>query len=106
MAAQPDLLERRHDEMYPRLSITQIARLVPHGSTIRADAGQVLFKPGDRDTRLLVILSGRFEVVRPAPAGEEPVVIYGAGQFSGEMATLRGVGALALGRVRESAEIL
>src|SRR4051812_27093668 len=106
MSAQPDLFESRRDQIYPRLSGAQIARLEPHGKRIRAEAGEVLFKPGDRNTRLLVILSGRFEVVRMAPAGEEPVVVYGPGQFSGEMATLRGAGALAIGRDRESAEIL
>src|SRR4051812_13052090 len=106
MSAQPDLFESRRDQIYPRLSGAQIARLEPHGKRIRAEAGEILFKPGDRNTRLLVILSGRFEVVRLAAVGEEAVVVYGPGQFSGEMATLRGAGALAMGRMRETGEFL
>ncbi|MGZ5062439.1 MAG: cyclic nucleotide-binding domain-containing protein, partial [Usitatibacter sp.] len=92
MSALSDILESRREQVFPRLSVAQIARLVPHGKRLRTHTGQILVEPGERNTRLMVVLSGAFEVVRPSPAGEELVVVHAPGQFSGEISTLRGVG--------------
>jgi thioredoxin reductase (NADPH) len=92
--------------MFPELTAAQIARLMPHGRKIRSQAGQVLVEPGDRHREMLVVLSGSVEVTRPGIAGDELVVVHMPGNFSGEMSTLRGLGALTRAHVREAGELL
>jgi thioredoxin reductase (NADPH) len=98
--------ENRRDQMFPRLTAPQIARLEPHGKRVAIRRGDVLVEPGDRSRSLLVILSGSVEIVRPGIAGEELVVVHTAGAFAGEMNMLRGLGSLVRARVRESGEVL
>jgi thioredoxin reductase (NADPH) len=66
----------------------------------------VLAEPGQRSARLMVVLAGSIEVVRPGLQGEELVVVHTPGHFSGEMTTLRGLGSLVRSRVREAGEVL
>ncbi len=106
MSALPAIYETRREQIFPRLTMAQIARLVPHGKRIRVHAGQVLTEPGERNARFIVVLSGAIEVMRRAGHGEERVVLHEAGQFAGEMSTLRGAGALVRTRVRDSGEVL
>jgi thioredoxin reductase (NADPH) len=106
VSAVPDILENRRDQAYPRLSAAQIARLAPHGDRMRCQAGQVLVEPGDRNTRLMVVLSGALEVVRTGGGNLELIVVYAPGQFAGEISTLRGAGALVRVRARESGDLL
>jgi thioredoxin reductase (NADPH) len=96
----------RKDQTFPTLTPAQIARLVPHGKKIAIHKGQILAEPGDRHRDLFVVLSGSIEVVRPTMTGEQLVVVIEPGGFTGEMNTLRGVGALSRARVREDGEVL
>ena len=106
MSAQPDIRESRKDQIFPRLTPAQIARLEPHGRRFATRGGEILAQPGDRHNKLLVVLSGSVEIVRPGIAGEELIVVHTPGQFSGEISTLRGVGSLVRARVREAGEVL
>jgi thioredoxin reductase (NADPH) len=102
----PNLYGERKDQTFPQLAPDQIARLAPHGKKITVRRGQILAEPGDRHRKLFVVLSGSIEVVRPTLQGEQPVVTLRAGEFTGEMSTLRGVGSLVRARVAEDAELL
>ena len=42
-----DLYEKRREQMFPRLTKAQIARLEPHGTRIPTTVGQVLIEPSD-----------------------------------------------------------
>jgi thioredoxin reductase (NADPH) len=106
VSAKPDIRETRKDQIFPRLTPAQIARLEPHGKRVAIRTGEVLSQPGDRGGRMLVVLSGSLEVVRPGIAGEELVVVHMPGHFAGELSMLRGAGALVRVRVRESGEVL
>lgn len=106
MSAQPDIRETRKDQIFPRLTAAQIARLEPHGKRISTRSGQVLAEPGDRQGQMMVVLTGSIEIVRPGLAGEELVVVHTSGQFSGELSTLRGSGSLVRARVGEAGEVL
>ena len=106
MSAQPDIRETRKDQIFPKLTPAQIARLEAHGKRVAIRKGDVLIQPGDRGGRLLVVLSGSLEVVRPGIAGEELIVVHTPGSFAGELSMLRGAGALVRVRVRESGEVL
>ena len=102
----PNLFGERKEQIFPILTAEQIARLAPHGTKISVQRGQILAEPGDRHRQLFVVLSGSIEVVRPTMQGEQLIVVVTPGGFTGEMATLRGVGSLARARVREDGELL
>jgi thioredoxin reductase (NADPH) len=105
-ATAPDIRESRKEQIFPRLTPAQIARLEPHGKRMATRQGEILTEPGDRHGRLMVVISGAIEVVRPTLTGEELVVVHMPGNFSGEISLLRGVGGLVRSRVREAGEVL
>jgi thioredoxin reductase (NADPH) len=96
----------RKEQTFPTLTPSQIARLEPHGTKIAVRKGEILAEPGERHRKLLVVLSGSIEIVRPSMTGEETVVVITAGGFTGEMSTLGGVGSLVRARVHEDGEVL
>jgi thioredoxin reductase (NADPH) len=67
--------------------------------------GQILAEPGDR-VPMYLILSGSVEIIQPTFTGETLIVVHTAGSFSGDVGTLRGIGAVVRMRVREAGEIL
>jgi len=93
--------------MFPRLTDEQISRIAVHGRTRQLRPGEVLIKPGDVSVPLFVVRSGRLNVVRTSPSGEESlVVVHGAGSFSGEANTLAGRPALLSLQVTEPGEAI
>jgi thioredoxin reductase (NADPH) len=100
------LYESRREQMFPKLTPAQVTRLEPHGRKIRTTAGQVLAEAGDSHRDLHVVLSGSLEIVRPGLKGEDPITVEVAGDFTGEMSTLRGLVGFTRVRVREAGEIL
>jgi len=101
-----NLYGERKNQTFPTLTPAQIARLETHGTRVAVPEGKILAEPGDRHRQLFVVLSGSIEIVRPTLQGEQLLVVLTAGQFTGEMSTLRGVGSLARARVREAGELL
>ncbi|HKT71843.1 MAG TPA: FAD-dependent oxidoreductase [Steroidobacteraceae bacterium] len=99
------LIESRREQMFPKLTPAQMRRLEPHGKRSAIHAGEVLGEVGER-ANMLVILSGSIEIVRPGMSGEEPIIVQTAGDFTGEMSTLRGLGSFVRLRARESGEVL
>ncbi|MFL6605367.1 MAG: FAD-dependent oxidoreductase [Steroidobacteraceae bacterium] len=100
------LYESRREQMFPKLTAQQIARLERHGRRIRTTAGQVLSEAGEGHRDLYVVLSGSLQIVRPGLQGEDPITIEVAGDFTGEMSTLRGLGGFTRVRVCEAGEVL
>src|SRR5690349_9421646 len=96
-----DLLRTRRDQVFPKLTAQQIARLESHGTRFDVAAGQILAETGDIQRRLLVVLAGSIDVLLPASTGEEIVYILRSGDFAGEMSTLRGVAGFVRLRVRD-----
>ncbi len=98
----------RADQIYPTLTAAQIARIVAHGRRRRVAPGEVLVQAGERTARLFVVASGRIDVVRPSAAGEEVMVSFGPGMFTGEVTMLsgrRGLAQLRAGAVGEVIEV-
>jgi thioredoxin reductase (NADPH) len=100
------LFESRREQMFPKLTAQQIARLERHGRRILTVAGQVLQDAGEDHRDLYVVLSGSLQIVRPGLHGEDLITIEVAGDFTGEMSTLRGLGGFSRVRVQEAGEIL
>ena len=100
-----ELYEKRREQMFPRLTKAQIARLEPQGHHLATTAGQILMEPGDREAQMFVVLSGSLYV--EIPGGEEQMLYpLGPGDFAGEMSTLRGVPGFVRVQVREAGEVL
>jgi thioredoxin reductase (NADPH) len=95
----------RGAQMFPHLNETQTARLCAHGQKISTHKGQILAEPGDR-VPMFLVLSGSLEIIQPTLAGETLIVVHTPGSFSGDVGTLRGIGAVVRVRVREAGEIL
>jgi thioredoxin reductase (NADPH) len=101
-----DLLEKRREQVFPKLTPLQIARLEAHGTRTETCAGEVLIEPGERHRKLLVVLSGSLEAALPGMLGEELITVLLPGDFTGEMSTLRGVAGFVRVRVREGGAVL
>jgi thioredoxin reductase (NADPH) len=102
----PSLYESRREQMFPKLTAAQIDRLKAHGRIIATTAGQLLSEAGESHRDLYVVLSGSLEITRPGLRTEAPIAIEVAGDFTGEMSTLRGLGGFSRVRVHEAGEIL
>jgi thioredoxin reductase (NADPH) len=100
------LYETRREQMFPKLTAEQIARLKPHGRIIRTTAGQVLSEAGEGHRDMHVVLAGSLEITRPGMQGEMRITVETAGDFTGEMSTLRGLGGFTRLQVLEAGEIL
>lgn len=101
-----DLYESRREQMYPKLTPVQITRLQAYGKRVPIKAGDILAEPGERVGRLLVVLSGAIDILRPGIAGEDLITVHTAGSFAGEMSSLRGAGGHVRARVSESGEVI
>ena len=91
----------------PRLGDELFARLLSYGTPQEIDRGDVLFRPGDEDTDLIVVARGSVEVVRTATANvpAATVAVVDAGGFVGELNLLTGQNVYLLCRAREAGTI-
>ena len=97
-----EIYAKRREQMFPKLAPPQIARLEAFGRRTTTRAGEVLVEPGERHQRLLVVLDGSLEIQQ----GDERLTVLEAGDFSGELSTLRGVAGFTRIRARESGTVL
>ena len=100
------LIEARRDQMFPVLTAAQLARLEAYGTRRRVHAGEELAHAGEREGRVLVVLSGAIEILRVGLNQEERVTLHVSGEFTGEMSTLRGSRSLVRARAAEDGEVL
>jgi len=100
------LTASRAEQIFPRLTSAQIARVANHGRARIVRSGEVLVEPGDKDTPLFVVISGELESVRPRGATESLLLIVKAGQFTGEIGILSGGRAKVRIRARQDGEII
>jgi thioredoxin reductase (NADPH) len=106
VATAPDFVAQRKEQMFPRLSEEQIARLLPLGKRRSVHRGEILFEQGSADSEFYVVLRGTLEVVRPTIDGEDLVVVHHAGEFTGETNLLTGRRTLVRCRAAEDGELL
>jgi thioredoxin reductase (NADPH) len=80
--------------------------LRPFGEIRPTRAGDVLFDVGDEHYPLVVVLTGRTEIVLHEDGGETVVKSSRRGDFDGELGVLTGQTAFAASIVREAGEVL
>jgi thioredoxin reductase (NADPH) len=96
----------RVDQVFPKLTPAQIARVAVSGHARRVEPGEVLVEAGEQTTRFFVVTEGQVEIVRPSGAAQEIVAICQAGQFTGEVNLLSGRPGLARLRASEPGEVI
>lgn len=88
----------RRLQMFPELTAAQLRRIGGIGERRSVHAGEILFEVGEQNTKFFVVIEGGIEVVRPVGEREEPVVLHGPGQFTGEINMLSARRSLVRGR--------
>src|SRR3984885_2097304 len=85
-----ELLRTRREQMFPKLTPQQMARLATHGARMESHAGEVLVEPGDRPRKFFVVVDGTLELLLARQSGYELFNTLSAGDFTGELSALRG----------------
>jgi thioredoxin reductase (NADPH) len=100
-------LTRSHvEQIFPKLTAKQIARIQERGHTRSVKAGEVLVEQGDNKVSFFVIVSGEIEILRPSGTVETLITVHGPGQFTGEVNMLSGRRALFRARVTKSGNVI
>src|SRR5436853_2796320 len=89
---------------FPKLDDRQLAMLEPLGTRRLLRRGQMLFKAGQRDLGLTVILSGELEVFESRDGQEQILGTPGPRDFVGDISMLSGTAVIATvrGKAEES----
>ena len=107
-----ELLQKRRDQMFPKLTQAQFARLEAHGERRATVEGEILLEAGSEPRGLFVVAVGSVEILTPNSDVRSDARDYALlslltpGEFSGELSTLRGVAGFATLRVREPGSVL
>ena len=100
-------LDGRGEQMFPRLSPTEIDRLRRFGQCRSFEAGEMLVRAGEEGHGLTILLSGEVEILQHDQAGRRiPIVTHEAGSFMGELAQLSGRPALVNGEALTNGEAI
>ena len=84
------LTRARVEQIFPKLSPSQIDRFAARGHIRMIDHGEVLYEQGQSGAPLFVVVSGELEVIRPLLSVETLVTVFETGEFTGEVGTLSG----------------
>jgi thioredoxin reductase (NADPH) len=96
----------RREQIFPKLTEEQIARIAHLARRRAAKKGEVLVDVGAEHMPFFVVLSGMIEILRISGTAEDVVVTQTPGDFTGEMNSLSGRRSLFRARMREDGEIL
>jgi thioredoxin reductase (NADPH) len=94
------------EEMFPKLTPAQIARIAARGHKRLIHEGELLVEQATTELPFFVVLSGEIEAVRPTGREETFVTSVGPNQFTGEVTLLTGRRALVRLRVSKSGEVI
>src|SRR2546422_10681585 len=101
-----EMYAERRDQMFPKLTQAQIARISGVGERRKVRAGEVLFELGEQNTRFFVVIEGAVEIVRPVDGHEERITVHGPGEFTGEINMLSARRTLVRGRALDAGSIV
>ena len=92
---------------FPKIDDRQLALLEPLGERRILRRGEMIFKAGQRDLGLTVVLQGEIEVFEKREETEQVIGTLGERDFVGDVSMLQGTSALASARVKsDKVEIL
>jgi thioredoxin reductase (NADPH) len=102
-----ELVSGRHDQAFPVLSESEIARIARFGERRQYHRGERLITAGERAPGMFVVLKGAVTAIRRDGLGHVvPIVRHGPGQFTGEVAQLSSGVALVDADADDDVEVL
>jgi thioredoxin reductase (NADPH) len=98
----------RRDQMFPRLTDAQLARVATFGQPRDVKSGEILFEPGDQNSAFFVVLSGAIDISRPHEDGapDDRIATMGPGEFTGEINMLSARRNLVRARVTQDGRLV
>ncbi len=91
----PPFLSSRRDQVFPKLSVTEVERLRRFGEVRRFYDGELLFESGRPSPGMFVLINGGVALTRRDGLGNvSRIADHGSGEFVGEIAHLSGHPAL------------
>ncbi len=100
-------LTRSHvDQIFPKLTQSQIDRIKEQGHIRETKPGEVLVEQGDNNVSFFVLVSGEIEILRPSGTIETLITVHGPGEFTGEVNMLSGRRALFRARVTKTGNVI
>ena len=94
------------DSSLPTLDTAELALFESLGARCLVDAGDYLYRAGDKAYDFYVVLSGRVEILLDADGEDRLIATYGPGRFLGELNLLTGLRVFLSARVAEPGEVL
>lgn len=101
-----ELLDKRREQMFPKLSARQVSRLDAHGEREAIQAGQILVQLGERPGKFYVVVRGTLELVLSKGGRQDIFNVLTPGDFTGEMNMLRGSYNMVEVRAGDAGEVL
>ena len=101
-----ELLEKRREQMFPKLTQAQLARLGTQGHRLQTRAGEILLDSGARPRGVFIVEAGSLDIQLPAASGYESLLLLTPGDFSGETNSLSDSAALARICVKEGGSVV
>ena len=93
-------------EIKYRFNDQELTQLRPYGTVHGHEVGDVLFREGDKEVDLCVVLSGQLDINIVTQGDETRVGWMEAGQFAGDISVLTGQTSLATGHMAVAGEVL
>jgi thioredoxin reductase (NADPH) len=103
--AMPLTLPERIDQMFPTLTMVQIARVAAHGGKRQLQPGEIVQEVGAQ-VRFFVVTAGKIDIFSILGPSESLVATLQAGQFTGEVNLLSGRRGLTRIRASEAGEVI
>ncbi len=94
------------EQIFPRLTEEQIARVRVRGRVRRVEHGDVLIPSGKPTALFFVVITATIEVVRVGSNGETTVRVISPGQFTGEVSILSGRPMISTLRVGDAGDVI
>jgi thioredoxin reductase (NADPH) len=88
--SRQQMIAARGDQMFPRLTDLDIARLTRFGEPRSYSAGEIIVRVGEPGPGLLLILTGEVEVTQNDRGRTAHIATHDRGNFMGELAQLSG----------------
>jgi signal transduction histidine kinase len=96
----------QQNELFPKLSDDELARLAKHGQEIQLQPGEFIFQEGDPSYHFYVVLEGQIQITKQVGVEERVITVHDAGEFTGEISLITGRPASATGRSIGSSRVL
>ena len=101
------LIERRAEQVHPKLDLSEIERVRYLGETRNFAAGETLLTAGQIGPGLIIIFSGKIDITYRDTSGRpQAIVTQGPGEFIGELAQMSGRPALVDATATEPGQML